>query len=146
MLTPRLAHGAPCFQGGDRKWTMILSFLPLTGVTVCYILRSRTCCRLVVMQRCSLCFQVWCFFSQSAGQRGWEGRCKGINILPKKEGTHSQMLSFPPLRERLVVSTPSNAPLQLGKGGSSSCLDSYSLSSTGSSIVFSFGRDARRIF
>ena len=50
------------------------------------------------------------FFSQSAGQRGWEGRCKGVNILPKKEGTHSQMLSFPPLRERLVVSTPPTTP------------------------------------
>ena len=61
VLTPRLGLGAPCFQGGDRKWTMTLSFSPLTGVTVCSILRSRTCCRLVVMQRCSLCFQVWCF-------------------------------------------------------------------------------------
>lgn len=85
------------------------------------------------------------FFSQPVSQRGWEGRSKGVNILPKKEGTHSQMLGFPPLRIRFAVSTPPQPP-QLGKGGSSSCLDSCSLSSARSSIVFSFGCDARRIF
>lgn len=72
-------------------------------MTVINIKEQNIPCRLVVMQHCALRFQVWCFFTQSAGWKGWEGGCKH----PTKEGMDSlrRGLIFPPLIERLVVYT-----------------------------------------